>query len=192
MKRTFVVTLAVAMVFIATSCASAPAGGGATAQRQAVEPDFVLEAQFNPPEDAYVGIGTGRAATLNAARQMAENRARVSITQQMNSSVRNMIRDYTGTSEIEPAMLQFFDTVSRSLAEANLRGTRPRTQTFQVGNQFEAWTVMTLATNDAHSAIASASASAHALAPHINAALWSLESMDAAFEQRDRATVVRD
>jgi len=191
MKRVFGFVVLAAAVGFAVSCASAPSGGDAQ-QWQAAEPPFVQEAQFNPPEDAYVGIGNGRAMTLNAARQMAENRARVSIAQQMNSSVRNMITDYTGTSEIEPAMLQFFETVSRTLAEAELRGTRPFTQTFREGNTFEAWTVMTLAKSDAHGTIADAAASAHMLAPHASAALWSLDRMDAAFEQRDGAAIVRD
>ena len=192
MKRTFFVTLIVAAAFIAASCATpGPVAGGA-AQPQAVEPEFVLAAQSNPPEDAYVGIGNGRAMTLNAARQMAENRARVSIAQQMNSAVRNMITDYTGTSEIEPAMLQFFETVSRTLAEAELRGSRPYTRTFRDGNTFEAWTVMTMSKSDAHGTIANAAASAQMLAPHASAALWSLDRMDAAFEQRDRPEIVRN
>jgi len=191
MKRTVIATLAAATVFFAASCAT-PGPAPAATQPQALEPEFVLAAQSNPPEDAYVGIGNGRAGTMNAARQMAENRARVSIAQQMNSAVRNMITDYTGTSEIEPAMLQFFETVSRTLAEAELRGSRPYTRTFRDGNTFEAWTVMTLAISDAHSTMAAAASAAHTLAPHASAALWSLDRMDAAFEQRDRAEIVRN
>ncbi|MCL2380221.1 MAG: hypothetical protein FWC64_01345 [Treponema sp.] len=189
MKRMSVfVAVAVAAAFAITACRSAPTGED---QWAAAEPPFVQQAQANPDE-VYVGIGTGRAMSMNAARQMAENRARVSIAQQMNSSVRNMITDYTGTSELEPAMLQFFETVSRTLTEVELRGTRPDTRTRRDGNTFEAWTVITISKSDAHSTIANAAASAHMLAPHASAALWSLDRMDAAFEQRDTPAIIRD
>ena len=180
--------LAAALLLSAAACRSTAQDQG----WQVVEPPFVQQAQLNPPEDAYIGIGNGRAMTLNAARMMAENRARVSIAQQMNSAVRNMITDYTGTSELEPAMLQFFETVSRTLAEADLRGTQPDTRTFRDGNAYEAWSVMTLSRSDAHGTIANAAASAHMLAPHASAALWSLDRMDAAFEHRDMAEIIRD
>jgi len=189
MKRTFVVTLVIAVAFIATSCATGP-GAQASPQREDITPDFVAQAQDNPPGDAFLGIGTGRAMTQNASRSMAENRARVSLAQQMDSSVRNMVTDYTGTSEIEPAMLQFFETVSRTLAEANLVGTRPNTRTFRVGNSYESWTVMTLSTSDAHRAIAHASEAQRALAPHASASMWGLDRMDALFDQRDRAVII--
>ena len=193
MKRTSVfVVCAVMSVFFAASCTSGAAATQSVNTMQAAEPQFVQDALNNPPEDAYVGIGTGSAMTMNAARQMSENRARVAISQEINSTVRNMITDYTGTSEIEPAMLQFFETVSRTLAEAELRGSRPYTRTFRDGNTFEAWTVMTLAISDAHSTMAAAASAAHTLAPHASAALWSLDRMDAAFEQRDRAEIVRN
>jgi len=188
----FVVALTVAVGLIASSCGTGPAAQQQQAAplREDITPDFVAQAQDHPPGNAFLGIGTGSALTQAASRSMAENRARVSLAQQMNSSVRNMIIDYTGTSEIEPAMLQFFETVSRTLAEANLVGTRPNTRTFRVGSSYESWTVMTLTTSDAHRAIANASEAQRALAPHATAALWGLERMDALFEQRDRAIIV--
>jgi len=193
MSRTlFAVAMTLALGLIATSCATGSAAPQqqAAPQREDITPDFVAQAQDNPPGDAFLGIGTGSAMTQAASRSMSENRARVSLAQQMNSSVRNMVIDYTGTSEIEPAMLQFFETVSRTLAEANLVGTRPNTRTFRVGNSYESWTVMTLSTSDAHRAIAHASEAQRALAPHASAAMWGLERMDTLFEQRDRAVIV--
>jgi hypothetical protein len=194
MKKAVVAVLAaVAASFVVAGCATGAPQQAQQQQWAAIEPPFVQAAQANPPEDAFIGIGTGRALTANAAQTMAANRARVAIAQQMNSSVRNMITDYTGTSEIEPAMLQFFETVSRTLSEATLVGSVPNTQTFQAdGGGFEAWTVMTMPRANANAMIANASQSAAALAPHANAALWAEDRMDAAFAQRDTPTVVRD
>ncbi|MCL2380458.1 MAG: hypothetical protein FWC64_02560 [Treponema sp.] len=196
MKRAFIfVSLAVLVVFTAASCRSVPPEWEQWQQQQqqqqqqweAAEPPFIQEVMSNPPDDAYVGIGTARAGNLNMARQIAENRARVSIAQQIDSSVMNMIEDYAAGSDMEPeAMLSFQQTVSRTLAEADLRGTRPYTRTFRDGNAFEAWTIMTMPRVDANNTIAAA------LAPHANAALWALDRMDAAFEQRNAPTVVRE
>ena len=189
MKRTMVFGIFVlTMAIIAAGCASGPDAS----RRVANDPDWVLEAQLNQPEDAFLGVGTATLGTENAARQAAENRARVSLAQQMISVVRNMIEDYTGASEMESATLQFFQTVSRTLSEARLTGSRPITRSYKVGSSFEAWTVMTLGTSQAQKEIISAVESARILAPHFDANFTAQESMDAALAARDRPVTVRE
>jgi hypothetical protein len=87
-------------------------------------PDWLNEF---PPEDALWGIGSARQSTDNMSMTMAENRARVSISQQLSSVVQNMITDYTrdaGTSGSQ-ASISLQESVSRSLSEAKLTGAKP-------------------------------------------------------------------
>ncbi|MDR3303612.1 MAG: LPP20 family lipoprotein [Treponema sp.] len=114
-------------------CASKPAAAEpapAAAAQPAAEPrdpNMPLWINDFPPEDALWGIGTAKQSTDNMSMTMAENRARVSISQQLSSMVQIMITDYTrdaGTAGSQ-ASISLQESVSRSMSEAKLTGARP-------------------------------------------------------------------
>jgi hypothetical protein len=106
-------------------CASPPAAAAPVDQARS-DPNMPDWLNDFPPEDAMWGIGSARQSSDNLSMTMAENRARVSIAQQLNSMVQNMITDYArdaGTSGSQ-ANLSLQESVSRSLAEAKLTGAK--------------------------------------------------------------------
>ncbi|MDR1909645.1 MAG: LPP20 family lipoprotein [Spirochaetaceae bacterium] len=121
MKK-FTLLLAAAAVLLALSgCGSAPASAASAPVGDL--PDFVL----NPPiaEDAIYGVGAARMQTAQASLTMAESRARVSLAQQINTRVQNMITDHMSGSEgSNLAMTNFQESISRSLAQATLSGAQ--------------------------------------------------------------------
>ena len=52
-------------------------------------PQFVRDAAENAPNDAFVGIGTARSASLSMARTTAATRARADISRQIDTTVEN-------------------------------------------------------------------------------------------------------
>jgi hypothetical protein len=108
-------------------CASQPAAAGSTAAPAAQnDPNMPEWLNEFPPEDALWGIGSAKQSTDNLAMTMAENRARVSVAQQLSSLVQNMITDYSrdaGTAGSQ-ASISLQESVSRSLAEAKLTGAK--------------------------------------------------------------------
>jgi hypothetical protein len=114
----------VVLLLTAVSCASKAQGGttGPGIDNTDV-PGFLV----NPPqlEDSLLGIGIAKMSNMNMSRNMAENRARVAISQQLSTHVRNMIDDMASESEGDRStVLNFSQSVSRSLSEANLVGTK--------------------------------------------------------------------
>jgi CBS domain-containing protein len=83
-----------------TACAGVNAQSGGNAPRL---PDFVTQAMRNAPEDALVGIGTAKMATLAMSRKEAEARAKEEITRQMIIMVEDMVRDYMAATEVDPS-----------------------------------------------------------------------------------------
>jgi hypothetical protein len=129
MKKTTIVLAAFCAAVLVLGCASKkgeaplPAAGPVD-----YLPDFVM----NPPagDDVIYGVGVAKMSNLNQAMIMAQNRARVSIAQQINAQVRNMIDDYTaGIEGGNPADSEGFQrSVSRTLTEATLFGTQIKQQ----------------------------------------------------------------
>jgi hypothetical protein len=89
----------------------------------------VNDAYLNASEDVLVGVGTYKIGNdmskMGTGKTFAETRARADIARQLNSIVRNMVNDYTATSEIDPdAAVSFQETITQSLAKAELKGAR--------------------------------------------------------------------
>jgi hypothetical protein len=111
-------------VLFATGCASTPPASAAPAGVAADVPGFVLR----PPktEGVLYGVGTAKMNTTSLSMTMAENRARVNISQQLSSMVKNMIDDYQAsteaTAEQKAVGEQFAQSVSRTLSQAKLTG----------------------------------------------------------------------
>jgi len=85
-------------------------------------PDWYL----NPPEDPdYIyGIGTAKMQNMDRSRRAAENRARTSLSFQLNTYVKAMEVDYgkeAGTTN-DMASTELFENVSRQLTAVALSG----------------------------------------------------------------------
>ena len=194
MKRICVfVTLAVAMVFAAASCASAPA-----APQQHIQPaadpvtEFINNTRMAAPEDALMGIGTARLANRNMSRTLAETRARAEISRQLDNVVSNMVDDFTAANEFDhQAVLSWQMSVTRSLSESQLRGASIfREFTAPDGEHV---TVVLLSGSNTATEILSAVESAARLTPGADAAMWATDRMDRALDQNRQAPLeIRD
>jgi len=129
----------IAAVILLPSCGTTGTGGGrasstasSSSSRAAVPvqrtapggvPDFVRNAIINAPEDVLVGIGTARMATQGQSLTIATTRARAEISRQMDTLVRDMIRDYSATSEVDPSsQVSFTEIMTVSLSQSRLQG----------------------------------------------------------------------
>jgi len=137
MKKIYCIfTVLITTVILLSSCISAGTSGGNSRSSSAAAasvpvqrsvpsgfPDFVKEAIMNSPEDVLVGIGTARLATLGASLTTATTRARAEISRQMNTMIRDMIRDYTAGSEVDlSAQVSFTEIMTVALSESKLSG----------------------------------------------------------------------
>ena len=99
-----------------SACASAPAGGS--------RPDWVL----NPPEDAdtIYGIGAMTSANESVGWKAAENRARASISYQLDALVEGMQTDYQtqiGAADITEVQ-EVFEDINRQLTSNAIGGAK--------------------------------------------------------------------
>ncbi|MDR2784929.1 MAG: LPP20 family lipoprotein [Treponema sp.] len=121
MKKFFGVLVVLASIAVLMGCGSSPAASGGGSNL----PDFIL----NPPdnEDVIYGVGIAKMANDNMGMTISENRARVSISQQIDSRVKNMIDDYqaqAGDSDNPADTEGFQQSVSRTLSRTTLSGTK--------------------------------------------------------------------
>jgi len=125
MKKTLFIFVCLLTVIMAVSCASgaksAPANDGRKVDSRI--PQFVRDAVKNAPEDALIGIGTARMASLNQSRTISSTRARAELSRQMDTIIQDMVRDYTSSSEIDhSAAISFQENITVALSKARLQG----------------------------------------------------------------------
>ena len=182
---TFVVVLCLA--FVLASCGSSqPATTSSAAPSQAANerkvssalPESIRIALRNVPEDALIGIGTARAASLNLARTTATTRARAEISRQMNTMIQDMVRDYSAGSEVDPtAALSFQENITVALSRATLTGA---SVIEEVGDQNGYWVVVMLSKTNTVNEINQAQAAAKLAVPAM-ASFNAEDRMNAAF-----------
>jgi len=193
-KRTsvFVVVLVMAVVFAATSCGTGPAAAQPAAAPDrpigGFVPDFVRNAVRTAPEDALVGIGTARLATISMSRTLAQTRARADISRQLNTIVRDMVTDYMATAETDPqAALSFQEVITVAISESRLQGASTVDEDMMADGQY--WVVVMLSRSNAAQEIASASESASRLQPGFDHAMRAIDRMNTAFDSQARAPI---
>jgi len=81
----------------------------------------------NPPTDKdYIfGVGSAKMSSTSQALQASDARARTDISNKLNTQVQAMIIDYSrtaGTENNQTSALTFYESVSRQLTQANLKG----------------------------------------------------------------------
>ena len=143
-KILFILTCVLAVIFVA-SCASS-GGGAATSDGRRVDsrtPQFVRDAVKNAPEDALIGIGTAKMATLSQSRTISSTRARAEISRQMDTIIRDMVRDYTAGSEVDhSAVLSFQENITVALSQARLQGASVVDESEDTNGNY--WTIVML------------------------------------------------
>jgi len=129
MKKIIGIAVVLCLVLGFSGCASSGKNGdkGSSKVERKIGgnvPQFVKDAVKKTPEDALIGIGTARAASLSLARTTATTRARAEISRQMNTIIQDMIRDYSAGSEIEPkTALSFQENITVALSKSTLIGS---------------------------------------------------------------------
>ena len=186
MKRaSTILVLAAAVFFLATSCGSVP-------RRSIVGnhiPDSIQQAARKAPRDAFVGIGTANLANISLARTMAQTRARVEISRQLQTVVRDMVADYIASAETEPlAALAFQENITVALSESRLHGAVIVSEEQAADGRY--WMVVMLARSDVAAEILSAAESTARLVPGANAAMWATGRMDRAMDRQSLADIV--
>jgi len=125
MKKEVLVVMCL-LGFFVMSCASTSAPAPADQERKVDSriPQEVRNAIRNAPEDALVGVGTARMQSLSQSRTISSTRARAELSRQMDTIVRDMVRDYTAGSEVDTsAALSFQENITVALSQSRLQGS---------------------------------------------------------------------
>ena len=128
-------------------------------------PDFVRQAvAANVPYDALVGIGTAKQATLNLSRASASTRARAEISRQMNAMMREMVREYMASSEVDQsASVSFTENITTALSQSNLQGATVIAEDVDANGNY--WVVVQLSKANVAALINQAQATAKLAVP---------------------------
>ncbi|MDR1094894.1 MAG: hypothetical protein LBL31_00725 [Spirochaetaceae bacterium] len=189
MKRFFGLSVAALVALSMAGCGSgpkaAPASSGPMGSGLSGVPTFVNDAYLNASEDVLIGIGTYKIGNdmskMGTGKTFAETRARADLARQLDSIVKNMVNDYTATSEIDPgAAVSFQETVTQSLSKAQLRGAR--TVKLERDDNGILWVVMEFSKSAAAEEVNQA-ANAAKLAIPAAAAFDALDRMETAFSK---------
>jgi len=168
-----VFALCVMSAFSACATKKPPASGGM--------PYNIANARRNAPADVIVGIGNAKAATVAQSRNIAQTRARVEISNALDSMVKNMVRDYTASSEVDPqAAIAFQENITVTLSKSNLSGAVIINEEPDSDGQW--WCVMHLSKANVVKEITQAQAAAKLAVPAMSS--FDAENrMNEAFEQ---------
>ncbi|MDR2731372.1 MAG: hypothetical protein LBB81_10820 [Treponema sp.] len=154
MKKTLFICVSLLAVLIAASCASTgtvpPPGGSPSTpnQNDSRLPQYIRNARKNAPEDALIGVGTAKMATLNQSRTISATRARADISRVLDTIIRDMVRDYEAGSEVDhSAVVSFDETITVSLSQARLVGAFIVEEDYDADGNY--WTVVMLSKNNA-------------------------------------------
>jgi len=144
-------------------------------------PKSIRDAISKVPEDALVGVGTAKMASLNQSRTISSTRARAELSRQMDTIVRDMVRDYTAGSEVDrSAVLSFQENITVALSQARLVGASIIEEDQDANGNY--WTAVTLSKTGAVNEINQAVAAAKLRVPAM--ASFSAESrMNTAFDK---------
>jgi hypothetical protein len=119
MKRNlFISLILLAFVIIIASCSSSSGRKVSSSI-----PKSIADTVKKIPENTLVGIGTANMASLSQSRTVSATRARAELSRQMDSIVRDMVRDYTAGSELDhSAVLSFQENITVALSQSRMLG----------------------------------------------------------------------
>ena len=174
MKKFFVIILSLFATLLFFGCASKPPASSGM-------PTKVANARKDAPENVLVGIGTAKMGTKAQSMNMAQTRARTDLSNSMDVIVKNMVRDYTASSEVDPnAALAFQENITVTLSKADLSGAVIWFEEEEKDGQW--WCVMHLSKANVVKEISQAQAAARLTVPAM-ASFDAEKRMNEAFEQ---------
>ena len=174
MKKIIGIVFVVCLVAVLFGCASKPPASSGM-------PPNIVNARRNAPEDVLVGIGNAKMGTVAQSRNVAATRARAEISNSMESLVKNMVRDYTASSEVDPqAAIAFQENITVTLSKSNLSGAVVQFEEPDSDGQW--WCVMYLSKANVVKEISQAQATARLKVPAM-ASFEAENRMNEAFEQ---------
>jgi len=128
-----------------------------------------------------VGISNAKMGTVAQSRNIAATRARAEISNSMDSMVKNMVRDYTASSEVDPqAALAFQENITVTLSKSDLSGAVIQFE--EPDKSGEWWVVMYLSKANVVKEINQAQAAARLTVPQM-ASFDAEKRMNEAFDQ---------
>jgi len=147
-------------------------------------PQSIRDTLTNIPEDVLIGVGTAKMSTLNMSRTTSQTRARAELSRQMDTIVRDMVRDYTAGSEVDPsAVIAFQENITVALSQARLIGSTVVAEDQDANGNY--WTAVSLSKTSAVTEINQAVAAAKLRVPAM--ASFKAESrMDEEFDKISR------
>jgi hypothetical protein len=127
MKFVFILFLALVFSFNAFGGGNQDSGSrGTSNQDRPVDsriPAEVRDALRNAPENALVGIGTARMASVGQSRTISATRARAEISRQIETVIMDMVRDYVAGSEVDhSSVVAFQENITVALSRSRLQG----------------------------------------------------------------------
>jgi len=174
MKKFFVVILSLCAALVFFGCASRP-------PTSSWMPSRIANARRKAPKDVIVGIGNAKMGTPTQSRNIAATRAKAEISNVMDTIVKNMVRDYTATSEIDrQAALTFQENITLTLSKSDLSGAVIWIEEPDKDGQW--WCVMHLSKANIVKEIVQAQAAAKLAVPAM-ASFDAEKRMNKAFEQ---------
>jgi hypothetical protein len=174
MKKIIGLIFALCIVLALPGCASKPPASSGM-------PFDVGNARRNAPEDVIVGVGNAKMGTVAQSRNIAATRARAEISNALDSIVKNMVRDYTASSEVDPnATLAFQENITVTLSKSNLSGAVIQFE--EPDSSGEWWVVMYLSKANVVKEITQAQTAARLAVPAM-ASFDAEKRMNEAFEQ---------
>lgn len=191
-KIVFGLTAVLALSLTALSlagCGSSPKSGGVASapigRGLSGVPSFVNDAYLNASEDVLIGIGTYKigndTSKMGTGKTFAETRARADISRQLQTLVKNMVNDYTATSELDPsAAVSFQENITQTLSKSDLKGAK--VVKMDTDDSGLLWLVMEYSRSAAAAEVDQA-ASAAKLAVPAAAAFNALDRMNTAFDK---------
>ena len=145
MKKMLKFSALLMVVIMAVSCASTGGSKSKSKERKVPSgfPQFVKDALKNQPENALVGVGVAKMATLSMSKTISSTRARAEISRQLDTMIQDMVRDYTAASEVDPsAAIAFQENMTVALSKSQLKGAAVVDQ--DQDEQGQVWTVVML------------------------------------------------
>jgi len=174
MKKIIGITAVLCLILAFFGCASKPPASNGY-------PPKVANARRDAPEDVLVGIGTAKMGTKAQSMNIAQTRARADISNSMDVIVKNMVRDYTASSEVDPnAAIAFQENITVTLSKSDLSGAVIWYEEQEKDGQW--WTVMYLSKANVVKEITQAQAAARLRVPAM-ASFDAEQRMNDAFEQ---------
>jgi hypothetical protein len=144
-------------------------------------PPEAANARRNAPEDVLVGSGNAKLGTVAQSRNIAATRARAEISNSMDSMVKNMVRDYTASSEVDPgAAVAFQENITVTLSKSQLSGAVIQFEEPDSDGMW--WVVMYLSKANVAKEISQAQAAARLAVPAM-ASFDAEKRMNEAFDQ---------